>query len=150
MRILSKIIAIIVFGILGGIVASPLAAIFVDDGTSNYVFLGVFLVIALAALFAPTGRRAWGRGSLIVGALFIAMPLFMTGLSAKVGSDMISETSETDGAATAIGATLGGGLMVGASMFIGFILGAIFLILGLVLILGGRREVIVVRDTTRE
>jgi hypothetical protein len=34
--------------------------------------------------------------------------------------------------------------MVGASMFIGFIAGAIFLILGLVLTLGGRREVVVV------
>jgi hypothetical protein len=58
---------------------------------------------------------------------------------------MISEASASgDEATTAIGATLGGGLMVGASMFIGFIAGAIFLILGLVLTLGGRREVVVV------
>lgn len=34
--------------------------------------------------------------------------------------------------------------MVGASMFVGFIAGAIFLIMGLVLTLGGRREVVVV------
>lgn len=145
MRTLSKMLAALVMGVLVAIVASPLAALFVDGGGSNFVFLTVLAITALAALFAPSGRRAWGRGCLIVGVLFIAMPLFMTGLSAQVGSSMISDASASGTeAATAVGATIGGGLMVGASMFVGFIAGAIFVILGLVLTLGGRREVVVV------
>lgn len=145
MRAFSKILAALVMGVLAAIIASPLAALFVSGGGSNVVFLVVLALTALVAIFAPTGRRAWGRGSLIVGALFIAMPLFVTGLSAQVGSSMVTDAAASgDEAATAIGATLGGGLMVGASMFIGFIAGTVFLILGLVLVLGGRREVVVV------
>jgi len=145
MRILSKILAVLIIGIIAVLAASPLAANFVDGGTSNYIFLGVVAVTTLAIVLAPTGRRAWGRGCLIVGVLFIAMPLFMTALSAQIGSEIVTEAA-TSGEQTAatIGASIGGGLMVGASLFLGFILGAIFIITGLVLVLGGRREVTVI------
>jgi hypothetical protein len=49
-----------------------------------------------------------------------------------------------DQTATVIGAGLEAALMTGAGTFIGLIFGTIFTILGLVLALGGRREVIVV------
>jgi Ca2+/H+ antiporter len=38
--------------------------------------------------------------------------------------------------------------MTGAAAFIGFFLGAILLIIGLVLVLGGRREVVIVERFT--
>jgi uncharacterized membrane protein len=81
---------------------------------------------------------------LIAGALFIAAPLFVSALSAKVGSDMVSQSSSADAGATAVGAAIGGGMLVGAAMFVGFIIGGILLVMGLILVLGGRREVIVV------
>src|SRR6056297_681063 len=110
MRIFSKVIAAILFGALASIVASPLAATFIDGGRSNYVFLAIFGFTLLAVLLAPTGRRAWGRGSLITGALLVSLPLFVTGLSAKVGSEMLESAQVGDETTTAIGATLGGGL----------------------------------------
>lgn len=146
MRVFSKILAAIVMGLLAMVPVSTLAANFVDSGNSNYIFLGIGLVVLVAIAFAPTGRRAWGRGSLIAGALFVAAPLFMTALSAKVGSEMVSQSSASDAGATAVGAAIGGGLMVGATMFVGFVLGGILLVMGLVLVLGGRREVIVVNE----
>ena len=36
--------------------------------------------------------------------------------------------------------------MVGASMFIGFIVGGILIVFGLIMALGGRREVIIVEN----
>jgi len=57
---------------------------------------------------------------------------------------MVVNASADDAGATAIGATIGSGLMVGASAFFGFIIGAVFVILGLVLLLGGTREVRIV------
>lgn len=145
MRLVSKILAILVMGLISGLAASPLAASFVDTGNSNYVFFGVFIVMAGIIFLAPTGRRAWGRGSLICGVLFVSMPLFVTALGAQVGSAIVADASTTgEEAGAAIGATLGAGLMVGASMIIGFIIGGVFLILGLVLVLGGRREVVII------
>lgn len=131
-------------GILTILALSPLAANFVESGSSNFVFLAGFVIVVLIVFLAPTGRRAWGRGSLVVGVIFLAMPLFVLALSTQVGTTMVQEASTADESAAAIGATIGGGLMVGASAFVGFILGGIFVILGLVLVLGGRREVIVV------
>lgn len=145
MRIMSKILAALVFGAIAAMLATPLAAVFVDNGNSNIVFVVAFLVVFAAGLLAPTGRRAWGRGALLCGLLFLALPLSMMVLSGKVSSDMVAEASAgTEGAAVA-GAVIGSGLMVGASAFIGFILGAIFVILGAVLLLGGTRDVRVVK-----
>ena len=146
MKVISKILATIVFGLLVATLASPLAAATVDTGISNYIFLGALVLVAVLSFTAPTGRRAWGRGSLLTGVLFIVLPLTVGTLSGVVANEMITDASVQDQGATAVGATIGAGLMVGASAFVGFILGAVFIILGLVLTLGGRREVIVVEN----
>lgn len=144
MRIVSKILAGLILGIIALLAASPVAGAFVESGASNIVFLAVFATVMVACLFAPTGRRAWGRGSLLCGLLFFALPLSTLALSGMVASDMVTNASANDAGATAIGATLGTGLMVGASAFIGFIVGGIFVVLGLVLSLGGTRDVRIV------
>lgn len=69
MRIVSKVLAGLIFGVIAAMLASPLAAVFVDSGDSNIVFAIAFVVVFGASLLAPTGRRAWGRGSLLSGLL---------------------------------------------------------------------------------
>lgn len=144
MRLVSKILAGIIMGVIAILAASPVAAVFVESGNSNIVFAVVFGAVLLASILAPTGRRAWGRGSLLCGLLFVVLPISTLALSGQVTSDIVTNAAANDAGAAAIGATIGSGLMVGASMFIGFIFGAIFVILGLVLLLGGTRDVRIV------
>ena len=106
-------------------------------------------LVALAAILAPTARRAFGRGFVLSGVLFLSAPLTGLLLSGRAASEVISDAqaaggSELDIAATAAGATIGAGLMTGLFSLVGLVIGGIFVILGLVLVLGGRREVIVV------
>lgn len=143
MRIVSKILAAIFMAIVAVVASSPLAAAFVSSESSNIVFGVVLLIVLAACLFAPTGRRAWGRGALLCGCLFLALPLSTLALSGVVTEEIIS-TSTDDSGAEAVGAVLGSGLMVGASAVLGFIFGAIFIVLGLVLTLGGTRDVRIV------
>jgi len=146
MKFISKAIATIIFGIIAFLASSPIAAALVNAEMNNYVFLAVFAVVALACFTAPTGRRAWGRGSLIAGALFLALPLTIGALSGIAAEEIISQAAADEQGATAVGATIGAGLMVGAASFVGFILGAIFIIFGLIMTLGGRREVIIINN----
>lgn len=147
MRLVSKIFAAVVFLALTFIVLSPLGAGLGDTGVP-VVFVAA-LVVAGICIIAPTGRRAWGRGFLLDGLLMLAMPLLVLPLLGRAYSETteaaaLTATSELDTAASEIGAGLGAAMVFGAASVIGLILGAIFVILGLVLVLGGRREVIVV------
>ena len=143
MRIISKVIAAILMASIAFLAVSPLAAAFVTGGNSNIVFGVVFLAVLAACLLAPTGRRAWGRGALLCGFLFLALPISVLVLSGTVSNELIKSSSDTSGAEAA-GAIIGSGLMVGASAFFGFIIGGIFVITGLVLVLGGTRDVRIV------
>jgi hypothetical protein len=148
MTILSKLLALIVLGIITFIAASPLGAAVGPDnlGIFTLILIGV---VALATLLAPTGRRAWGRGSLIAGAVWLALPLSMLVLSSQAYTEVVATAAPGTEGATSIGAGLGAGLAVGVAGFLGFFLGAIFLIIGLVLVLGGRREVVIVDRRSR-
>jgi hypothetical protein len=132
-----------IFGLLSGMALIPaLAAL--SDGTGNTAWI-VFVVAGLGALlgvFAPTIRRAFGRGFLLLGASVFALPLSVMMLSGRVASDMMAESTSTG--ATAVGAGIAGTMMTGAAGFVGFFFGAILLLIGLVLSLGGRREVYVI------
>lgn len=148
MKLFSKLLAAAVFLILTFLALSPLGA-GLGDSTGMTVALGGAGVVALIALLAPTGRRAWGRGFLLNGAIFLAMPLLVLPLlgnafSETVGSLEVS-ASQADQAAASIGAGAGVALAFGAFSFFGIILGIIFLVLGAVLALGGRREVIIIQ-----
>jgi predicted lipid-binding transport protein (Tim44 family) len=65
-------------------------------------------------------------------------------LSGLMASETVSMAADTDKAMAGLGAGISGGLMTGGAGFIGFFLGSILLLVGLVLSLGGHREVIVI------
>lgn len=146
MRALKAIFRIIVgalFGLLSGIALAPAIAAFSNgQGSNAWVVLVVLAAGAVLGFFAPTVRRAFGRGFLLAGVSVFALPLSVMMLSGRVASDMMAETSSSG--ATMVGAGLAGTMMTGAAGFIGFFFGTILIVIGLVLVLGGRREVVVV------
>ena len=146
MRVMKAIFQFIVgalFGLLSGMALIPALAAFSDgQGNTAWVVFVVAGVGALLGVFAPTIRRAFGRGFLLLGASVFALPLSVMMLSGRVASDMAAESANQG--ATMVGAGIAGTMMTGAAGFIGFFFGTILLIIGLVLALGGRREVYVV------
>lgn len=136
-----------VFGILCAITLSPALAAFhtSEANTSSFATLAIVAATSALGFFAPTIRRAFGRGFLMLGLCFLALPLSTMLLAGRAASDIVSNNAAGDQAAAAVGAGLAGVAVTGAATFIGLILGSIFIILGLVLALGGRREVIVIQ-----
>lgn len=135
------------FGVVAMIALSPAISAFTtaeNIGSSGVAAVGVIVIGALLGLFAPSIRRAFGRGFLLSGVAFLALPLTTMLLSGKLASEAVSRASQADQAAAAVGAGLGGVLLTGAAAFIGLFVGAIFIIIGLVLALGGRREVVII------
>lgn len=141
MKFLNKLLATIVFGVIGFMAILPFSASFENSDVGLLIGLSAFIIIGILCFFVPTSRRAWGRGSLLAGALFFALPLSSTFLGARAFTQTVAGSED---AATNLGAGAGVGLFVGVSAFIGFIIGTILLILGLILVLGGRREVVVI------
>lgn len=137
----------VVFGSASALALSPAFAAFSgsEPGAATGVAFWVFIIACIALLFfAPTIRRAFGRGFLMLGASTFALPISVLLLSGRVASDtMATAVTESERAGAALGAGVAGTIMTGAAGFIGFFLGTIFLIIGLVLALGGRREVVV-------
>lgn len=150
MKIIKAIFRVIVGAVLGvasGIALAPAIAAFAGEaGDSAWLVWVVVAIGAALGYFAPTIRRALGRGFLILGASVFALPLSMMLLSGRVTSDMINQSEAGSEGMAALGGTIAGTMMTGAAALVGFFLGAIFLIIGLVLSLGGRREVIVVHQ----
>lgn len=144
-RILGGVVGLL-FGVIASFALVPAAAAFVDKSNPSIVSL-LPLVAALAGLIlgilAPTIRRAFGRGFLLLGASVFLLPLSMMLLSGRVTNDMVQTAESGTETSTAVGAGIAGVLMTGVAGIIGFFVGAILLIIGLVLVLGGRREVVV-------
>lgn len=138
-----------VFGVICALVLSPALAAFQTKDSSAPAIVTFIIVAGVAALgfFAPTIRRAFGRGFLLLGISFFALPVSSLLLAGRAASEVVTASGQGDQVADAgavIGAGLGAALITGAGTFFGVIFGFIFTILGLVLALGGRREVIVV------
>jgi len=137
----------LVFGLLCALLLAPAFAAFAnaeDGGWTSSIFGLVVLIGLLMGVFAPSIRRAFGRGCLALGACLFALPLSVLLLSGRSAGELMAATegaSAGEQIGTAVGAGIGSALMTGASAFVGLILGGIFLIAGLVLTLGGRREV---------
>lgn len=146
MRIVSKILATIVFGLICFIALSPLGAAVTNGSGSapTIMLLAVLILMGVLVFWAPTGRRAWGRGSLVAGVCFVALPLSMLVLSGQAVQEVVAGAPVDEAGMATVGASIGAGLAVGASAFFGFIFGTIFIVTGLVLVLGGRREVVIV------
>jgi|Cruoilmetagenom7_1024161.scaffolds.fasta_scaffold00190_32 hypothetical protein len=136
------------FGAVCFMALSPaLAAIFpvAEDGVGTS--LAVLGIVLLIVAVAPSIRRALGRGFLLAGASVFALPLSTMMLSGRAFDTMNKDAEaagQAMGGAEAAGAALGGVMMTGFAGFVGFFFGSILLIIGLVLALGGRRDVRVV------
>lgn len=145
LRYVFQLVLGLVFGFLCFIALAPALAAFTPGPESPPV--AGLVVIGLVALFitlAPALRRAFGRGFLLTGVAVFALPLSTMLLSGRAFSDMSDASGGMNGAEAA-GAAMGGVLATGLAGFVGFFFGAILLIIGLVLALGGRRDVRVVQ-----
>ncbi len=147
MRYVWKIVAFVIgvaFGLASAVALSPALAAFTGEGSGPA--MAAFAVVVgsgLLAAFAPTMRRAFGRGFLLLGACLWALPLSAFLLSGRAASEVVSASAEADQAMAAVGAGLAGAAFTGLAAFVGLILGSICLVTGLILALGGRREVVV-------
>ena len=147
MRIVHKIFAAVVMGLVGWIVIGlPITLVVVSltagpHPSPGWAFVGpaiaVVVTIAMTAL-APTARIAWGRLCLLnamasLGLLPLAGTVFMLLLGHRASQLGVSDVAK---AGAKIGAGLGG-LTLG---LVGFLLGAIFLVLGFAILRPHRRR----------
>lgn len=141
-----RVIVGFIFGLLCFAVLLPALAAFHSDD-SNGPLIGFAIVVGcltLAGFFAPTIRRAFGRGFLLLGASLVFLPISTIMLSGRAAHEVVSSATEADQAMSAVGAGMAGVALTGAATFFGLILGGISIVIGLVLALGGRREVVII------
>ena len=145
MRFVSAVVRLLVGAVFGVIAMTALVPAFAafqgPSGEGAPVSIVVVAAGALLGLFAPSILRAFGRGFLLAGLAVLALPLSTLLLSGRVTSEMLERQND---AATAVGSGLAAIVTTGFAAFVGFFLGGILIVVGLVLALGGRREVIVV------
>lgn len=141
----------VLFGVASAIMLTPAFAAFSTDQDSiaPKIMMAFVLLCGALAFFAPTIRRAFGRGFLVLGATTLALPLSAFLLSGRAASEVTQQAEEGAEIFAAVGAGLAGVAVTGIAAFFGLILGSIFILIGLALSLGGRREVIVVERQER-
>lgn len=146
-----RILIGVLFGIGAAIALSPAFAAFTTDQDTITPIVMILLVLICGAIcfFAPTIRRAFGRGFLLLGASVFALPISAFLLSGRAASEVVRTAEEGAEAFAAVGAGLAGVAVTGVATFFGLIVGAVLLLIGLVLSLGGRREVIIVQESVR-
>lgn len=138
----------IFFGAVTTAALSPFFASFDAESGGNYALIcAAFVTVVI--LIAPTYRRAFGRGFLFSGVALFALPLSTFLLSGVTVNDTVSAAADAEKGAAVIGGVVAGTLVTSVAAFIGLISGTIFLVVGLVLSLGGRREVIVVQGDSK-
>jgi len=146
-----RILVGVLFGVGSAIALTPAFAAFTTDQDTITPIIMMALVLLCGALcfFAPTIRRAFGRGFLMLGAAVFALPISAFLLSGRAASEVVTTAEEGTEAFAAVGAGLAGVAVTGLATFVGVIIGTILLLIGLVLSLGGRREVIIVERGSR-
>jgi hypothetical protein len=142
-RYIFQIILGLIFGLLSFASLSPLLASLPSNAGPIAGIICVGLV-ALAVAMSPNLRRAFGRSFLILGACVFLLPLSTMALSGTVVHQTVSAAGAADKGVTAAGGVIASGLMTGIAGIVGFVLGSVLLVIGLILSLGGRREVVVV------
>jgi hypothetical protein len=148
MTVLKAVIRIIigaVFGACSFLFLTPAFAAFTskNDSMPPIVMIAFVLIGGALCFFAPNIRRALGRGFLALGSSVFVLPISAFLLSGRVASEMVN-TAEKGSEFVAVGAGLGGVVVTGVATFVGLIIGSVLLLIGLVLSLGGQREVIIV------
>lgn len=150
MRMVVKVFAALigaVFGIASGFALAPALAAFAskESAAGPGIFMLAMVVLGiLLGVFAPTIRRTFGRGFLLLGVCVLALPISTLLLTGRATNDVVQNAEAGNEAAVAVGAGLASIAVTGVAAFVGVFLGAILIIIGLVLALGGRREVVVV------
>ena len=143
MRYIVQLVLGVIFAFLASLALSPFFASFANGAGAKYsIFLG--LVIAVIIAMAPNIRRCFGRGFLFLGTAVFLLPLSALVISGVALNETVDAAAEADKGFAVVGGALAGGLVTGAATFVGLIGGTVLLILGLILSLGGRREVVVV------
>lgn len=137
-----------VFGLASAFALSPAMAA-MDSLSANkaggqWMVYAVIAAVALACALAPTIRRAFGRGFMLLGLCLLALPLTGALLSSVAVTEVVGSAPSDQSGAALIGAGAAGVLFTGIATFVGLIGGGIAVIIGLVLMLGGRREVIII------
>jgi len=135
----------VVGGAVGFVVYFVSAPMLIGIGLGNQPWLiGVSAGLCAAILgYAPTLRRALGRGFLLIGSAFLLLPFGAFFMAGRAFNDTVGDKTD---AASIIGAGGGAALVTGIGTIVGLILGLLCLVIGLVLALGGRREVIVINQ----
>jgi hypothetical protein len=143
-----RILIGVLFGAAAAVALTPAFAAFSSKGdiVTPIVMMSLVLMCGLFCFFAPSIRRAFGRGFLVLGASVFALPISALLLSGRAGSEVVRAAEAGTEGFAAVGAGLAGVAVTGVATFIGLIVGTILLLIGLVLSLGGRREVIIVES----
>lgn len=146
-----RILVGVLFGIGSAIALTPAFAAFTtgQDTITPIILMSFVLICGVLCVLAPTIRRAFGRGFLVLGASVFVLPISTFLLSGRAASEVIGTAEEGSEAFAAVGAGLAGVAVTGVATFIGVIIGAILLLVGLILSLGGRREVIIIEGSSR-
>lgn len=140
MSLMAKIIIGILFGLLTMVPLVPGVAAISPVNSGVVIWIVLAVAVAIVGL-APTIRRACGRGFLLLGAATFILPVSTMLLSGRVAHEIVSTAPEGGQVGAAVGTGLAGIALTGISAVVGLFLGAVFLIIGLVLALGGRRQV---------
>jgi hypothetical protein len=147
-RYFFQVIIGVLFGALAALALSPFFASFAEGSGVPYLILAAVIIAVIIAL-ASNIRRCFGRSFLFLGAAIFALPLSTLVLSGAAMNETVSAAAEADKGFAVAGGVLAGGLLTGAAAFVGFFAGSIFLIAGLIMSLGGRREVVITREDKR-
>lgn len=146
-----RIIIGVIFGMGSAVALTPAFAAFTsnEDSITPLIMMALVLLCGALCFFAPTIRRAFGRGFLTLGASVFALPISAFLLSGRAASEVVGSAEKGSEAFAAVGAGLAGVAVTGVATFVGVIIGTILLLIGLILSLGGRREVILVDQPQR-
>lgn len=141
-RYFFQILLGIIFGAASGATLLPMFAAF----SPQVGGIGAALVTMTCLIFitiAPTIRRAFGRSFLFLGAAIFLLPLSTMLLSGVALGETVDAAAEHQKGVAAAAGIAAGGLLTAFAGFLGFFLGSILLLSGLILSIGGRREVII-------
>ncbi|MDH6269157.1 hypothetical protein M2360_004583 [Rhizobium sp. SG_E_25_P2] len=137
-----RFLAGLFFGALTAFALAPAVAAFSasDADPSPLLVPAIVLVSAILCTLAPTIRKAFGRGFLIAGVSFFSLPVSTILLTGQALLDVIIPGEAAASGEAALLTGVAGLAVSGFVTLVSLIAGAIFVIIGLVLILGGRRR----------
>ncbi|MCC5974241.1 MAG: hypothetical protein JJT81_09330 [Rubellimicrobium sp.] len=120
-----------------------------NDEIGGLILLIVIACGGVLGFFAPTIRRAFGRGIMFLGVCVVLLPvmsMLFSGWFPTEGADAAAMSS----AYMVVGAGLAAVAVNGVATVIGLIFGTILMAAGVILCMGGRRDVGIAPATAAE